>query len=247
MRCTDGAVSALVPLLTGQEGSSSSGAPSPLCNLSERQGPARSGSPAPPYHDPAEQRYLPYSATPPPSPCDQTGQEDLPHFGTSLPSYSERSEQEDLSHSASCRPPKAIWKHYIPLILNLLVSSWVCFTHGLKLDPQHHPEPTIHHMFSDDICSEFTLDQGYTLVQLYWEVCTFDKDSFEELPQPKQLKLSRKVCSLVFESSVARLLLLLWNKGKECHGLEEAVVRQVLVLLVSCVLKFVSRPWPSKW
>ena len=53
----------------------------------------------------------------------------------------------------------------------------------------------------------------------------FNKDLFKELLQLKQLKLSRKVYSLVFKSSVVYLLLLLQNKGKEYYSLEEAVVR----------------------
>ena len=200
--------------------------------LTKQQSLIRPSSLAPFYHNPAKQKYLLYSSTLLSSPYNPPGQEDPLHSSTLFPFSSKRSKQEDLLHSTFYRPPKAIQEHYIPLILNLLLSSQVCSTYNLKLDPQHYPKPAIYYIFLEDIYSKFTLNQGYTLVQFYQEVCTFNKDSFKAFLQPKQLKLSYKVCLLVFKSNIARLLLLLWNKKKECNSLEEAVVRQVPILLV---------------
>ncbi|OCL11409.1 hypothetical protein AOQ84DRAFT_374015 [Glonium stellatum] len=138
-------------------------------------------------------------------------------------------------------PPAILWKPYLPLALDLLISSLKCSLHHSRPDPQHHPEPNpqhhpepdsqhlpepaIHHIFSEDICSQFTLDQGYAFVKLYWLVCVFDKKSLAEAPLSEQLELCHDMYSLAFESKPEALLLMLWNAELNAIHLEEAVVR----------------------
>lgn len=158
--------SAPAPPITKQDSLLRLNTPSPF-NPSKFRSPICFSSPAPPDCDLAKQENLLSSTPLSPSLCNPIGQEDLLYFNTLPPSDSEQSKQEDLLHSTSYRPYEVILEYYILLILDLLLSSQACSTYSLKRDPQHCPKLAIHHIFSEDIYSKFTLAQGYTLVQLY--------------------------------------------------------------------------------